>query len=59
MHQFVVDFIARHKDQPFFIYYPMSHIHEPIVRTPDSKPGATKENSMPPTSSIWTSWLAS
>ena len=43
MHQFLVDFIARHKDQPFFIYYPMSHIHEPIVRTPDSKPGATKE----------------
>ena len=43
MHQFLVDFIGRHKDQPFFIYYPMSHIHEPIVRTPDSEPGATKE----------------
>ena len=43
MHEFLVDFIARHKDQPFFIYYPMSHIHAPIVRTPDSKPGATKE----------------
>ena len=42
MHQFIVNFIARHKDQPFFIYYPMSHIHTPIVRTPDSKPGATK-----------------
>ena len=43
MHQFLVDFIARHKEHPFFIYYPMSHIHEPIVRTPDSKPGETKE----------------
>ena len=43
MHQFLVDFIARHKDRPFFIYYPMSHIHEPIVRTPDSTPGASKE----------------
>jgi arylsulfatase A len=43
MHEFLVDFIARHKDHPFFIYYPMSHIHAPIVRTPDSKPGATKE----------------
>ena len=42
MHQFVVDFIARHKDQPFFLYYPMSHIHGPIVRTPDSKPEATQ-----------------
>ncbi len=37
MHSFLVDFIARHKDRPFFVYYPMSHIHGPIVRTPDSK----------------------
>ena len=43
MHHFVADFIARHKDRPFFLYYPMSHIHGPIVRTPDSKPGATKD----------------
>jgi len=42
MHQFIVDFITRHKDQPFFLYYPMSHLHGPIVRTPDSKPGADK-----------------
>jgi arylsulfatase A len=40
MHDFAVDFITRHQDQPFFLYYPMSHIHGPIVRTPDSKPGA-------------------
>jgi arylsulfatase A len=43
MHQFLIDFIERHKEHPFFIYYPMSHIHEPIVRTPDSLAGATKE----------------
>ena len=42
MHEFVVDFITRHQDQPFFLYYPMSHIHGPIVRTPDSKPAAGK-----------------
>jgi len=42
MHNFAVDFITRHKDQPFFLYYPVSHIHGPIVRTPDSKPGADK-----------------
>lgn len=41
MHNFLVDFIARHKDQPFFVYYPMSHVHGPIVRTPDSKPQAS------------------
>lgn len=43
MHEFIVKFIARHKDQPFFLYYPMSHVHGPIVPTPDSKPGATKD----------------
>jgi arylsulfatase A len=39
MHKFVVDFITRHRDKPFFVYYPMSHIHKPMLRTPDSKPG--------------------
>jgi arylsulfatase A len=43
MHEFLVQFITRHKDQPFFVYYPMSHIHGPIVPTPDSKPGADKD----------------
>jgi arylsulfatase A len=43
MHEFVVDFITRHQDQPFFVYYPMSHIHGPIVRTPDSPPGASRQ----------------
>ena len=37
MHDFLIDFITRHKDQPFYVHYPMSHIHGPIVRTPDSK----------------------
>jgi arylsulfatase A len=39
MHDFVVEFLNRHKDQPFFLYYPMSHCHGPIVATPDSKAG--------------------
>jgi arylsulfatase A len=43
MHKFAVDFIDRHKDQRFFLYYPMSQIHGPIVRTPDSKEGADKD----------------
>ena len=38
MHQFAVDFITRHKDRPFFLYYPMSHVHNEILRTPDSAP---------------------
>lgn len=43
MHQFIVGFLEHHKDQPFFLYYPMSHIHGPIVPTPDSKSGATRD----------------
>jgi arylsulfatase A len=39
MHNAVVDFITRHKDRPFYLHYPMSHIHAPIVRTPDSAKG--------------------
>lgn len=39
MHDFVVDFITRQKEKPFFVYYSMSHIHGPIVRTPDTKAG--------------------
>jgi arylsulfatase A len=43
MHDFAADFIAKHKDQPFFLYYPMSHMHGPIVRTPESAKGADKD----------------
>jgi arylsulfatase A len=38
MHHFVVDFMTRHKDRPFYLYYSMSHIHSDILRTPDSAP---------------------
>jgi len=40
MHDWLVDFMTKHKDQPFYVHYAMSHIHGPIVRTPDSKPGS-------------------
>jgi len=36
LHEFVVDFIKRHRDGPFFVYYPTPLIHAPILRTPDS-----------------------
>jgi arylsulfatase A len=41
MHDFLVDFMTRHKDKPFYVHYAMSHIHGPIVRTPDTAPGTT------------------
>ena len=40
LHGFVVDFIRRHKEGPFFVYYPTPLIHGPILRTPDSPPGS-------------------
>lgn len=42
VHDFAVDFIRRHKDGPFFVYYAMHLVHGPILRTPDSAREAAK-----------------
>ena len=34
--QYICDFMAEHKDWPFFVYYPMALTHGPHVPTPDS-----------------------
>lgn len=39
LHEYVVDFITRHKDRPFFLYYPMTLIHGKLFKTPDSGSG--------------------
>ena len=36
MHAHLVDFITKHHDDPFYIYYSMSHIHGEILPTPES-----------------------
>jgi arylsulfatase A len=36
-----IDFITRHKDEPFFLYYAMHFVHKPTLHTPDSSPGRT------------------
>jgi arylsulfatase A len=41
VHQFAVDFMQRHKDQPFFFYYSMHSVHGPILRTSDSAKDTT------------------
>ncbi len=38
--KFSIDFITRHKDQSFYLYYAMHLVHGPILRTPDTKPGS-------------------
>lgn len=34
---YIMEFIERKKDEPFFIYYPMVLVHDPFVPTPDSE----------------------
>lgn len=36
VNDFALDFITRHKDGPFFLYYPMLLTHAPFQPTPDS-----------------------
>jgi arylsulfatase A len=48
MHQaFVLDFIRRHKDGPFFVYYPMCLTHSPWDPTPDTKATAVPGKKRP------------
>ena len=35
---FTIDFMTRHKDEPFFFYYAMHFVHKPTLHTPDSAP---------------------
>jgi arylsulfatase A len=42
-HEFVVDFIRRHRAEPFFVYYPTTLIHGPILRTPDSQQAGARK----------------
>lgn len=35
---FVIDFARRHRDEPFFIYYPMALTHGPFYSTPATDP---------------------
>jgi arylsulfatase A len=37
MHNQMVEFLTKNKNKPFFAYYPLSHVHGEITRTPDSK----------------------
>jgi len=47
VNDFALEFVARHKDRPFFLYYPMILTHNPFQPTPDSPnwdPKAVGEN---------------
>ncbi len=40
---FVIDFATRHKDESFFIYYPMALTHSPAYSTPSTNPNAREK----------------
>jgi arylsulfatase A len=40
MHQHLLNFITKHRNAPFYVYYSMSHVHAEILPTPDSAPGS-------------------
>ena len=60
MHEFVTDFMTRHKERPFYIYYSLSLIHAPILKTPDSTEGADANKLYDDNVTlVWTRWSAS
>lgn len=42
MHAHLVDFLSKHKKDPFYVYYSLSHVHGEIIATPDTKPGTSE-----------------
>ncbi|QDT94583.1 sulfatase-like hydrolase/transferase [Gimesia aquarii] len=42
MSDFLCDFIDRNRDQPFFVYYPTTLVHNPFVPTPDTIGSASR-----------------
>ncbi len=41
---YLIEFIKKNKDRPFFAYYPMVLVHDPFLRTPDSAPAEQGRN---------------
>ena len=42
--RFALDFIERHQDKPFFLYYPMLLVHDEHTPTPDTQPQEPYDN---------------
>lgn len=45
---FIVDFMRRHKAEPFFAYYPMVLTHQPFTTTPRNKDAALRDKELFP-----------
>lgn len=40
---FIIEFVEKNKERPFFVYYPMVLVHSPFLPTPDSKASEGKD----------------
>ena len=40
---FLISFMERNRDRPFFVYHPMTLVHDPFLPTPDSKDRNSKD----------------
>lgn len=43
---FAIDFFERHREKPFFFYYPTHLVHNPIVRTPQSAAASEDQDTL-------------
>ncbi len=43
---FAIDFFQRHREQPFFFYYPTHLVHNPILRTPQSEATSNDQDTL-------------
>lgn len=41
---FALEFLRRHRDKPFFLYYASHLVHDPIVATPDTQAGEERKS---------------
>ncbi|HOK05442.1 MAG TPA: sulfatase-like hydrolase/transferase [Victivallales bacterium] len=39
LNDYVIDFVKRNKNRPFFVYYPLTLIHSPLAEIPEKKSG--------------------
>lgn len=46
MHDHMVNFLSKHTNDPFYLYYSLVHVHGDIMKTPDSKKATTDYQSL-------------
>jgi arylsulfatase A-like enzyme len=56
MSDFLCDFMKRHKDEPYFVYYPAVLVHDPFVPTPARTTPTSSPKTKPPRRPTLSPW---